>query len=372
MLSKINGKGRLPAKNKGSIGIMQIIRAEKLKEKPADQSKLGFGKIFTDYMLTMRYKNGAWDEPRIEPYGPVAFDLATTVFHYAQGIFEGLKAFRNEAGEVRVFRPEENFKRMNRSAERMCIPQIDEKKVLEGMFELLRLEKDWIPTAPGTALYIRPSIIATNVALGVHASSEYLFFIILSPVGSYYAHGLAPTRLLVEDYYTRATVGGTGEAKCIANYAVSLKAGEEAEKKGFDQVLWLDANEKKYVEEVGSMNMFFVIDGEVVTPELVGSILPGITRKSSIELLRAHGYKVSERRVSIDEVIEAQKNGKLNEAFGTGTAAVISPVGMMEYKGTDYVVNGGEMGEITKWLYDTITGIQTGRLPDPFGWVVKL
>ena len=372
MLSKINGEGRLPAKNKGSIGIMQIIRAEKLKEKPADQSKLGFGKIFTDYMLTMRYKNGAWDEPRIEPYGPVAFDLATTVFHYAQGIFEGLKAFRNEAGEVRVFRPEENFKRMNRSAERMCIPQIDEKKVLEGMFELLRLEKDWIPTASGTALYIRPSIIATNVALGVHASSEYLFFIILSPVGSYYAHGLAPTRLLVEDYYTRATVGGTGEAKCIANYAVSLKAGEEAEKKGFDQVLWLDANEKKYVEEVGSMNMFFVIDGEVVTPELVGSILPGITRKSSIELLRAHGYKVSERRVSIDEVIEAQKNGKLNEAFGTGTAAVISPVGMMEYKGTDYVVNGGEMGEITKWLYDTITGIQTGRLPDPFGWVVKL
>ena len=372
MLSKINGEGRLPAKNKGSIGIMQIIRAEKLKEKPADQSKLGFGKIFTDYMLTMRYKNGAWDEPRIEPYGPVAFDLATTVFHYAQGIFEGLKAFRNEAGEVRVFRPEENFKRMNRSAERMCIPQIDEKKVLEGIFELLRLEKDWIPTAPGTALYIRPSIIATNVALGVHASSEYLFFIILSPVGSYYAHGLAPTRLLVEDYYTRATVGGTGEAKCIANYAVSLKAGEEAEKKGFDQVLWLDANEKKYVEEVGSMNMFFVIDGEVVTPELVGSILPGITRKSSIELLRAHGYKVSERRVSIDEVIEAQKNGKLNEAFGTGTAAVISPVGMMEYKGTDYVVNGGEMGEITKWLYDTITGIQTGRLPDPFGWVVKL
>ena len=372
MLSKINGEGRLPAKNKGSIGIMQIIRAEKLKEKPADQSKLGFGKIFTDYMLTMRYKNGAWDEPRIEPYGPVAFDLATTVFHYAQGIFEGLKAFRNEAGEVRVFRPEENFKRMNRSAERMCIPQIDEKKVLEGMFELLRLEKDWIPTAPGTALYIRPSIIATNVALGVHASSEYLFFIILSPVGSYYAHGLAPTRLLVEDYYTRATVGGTGEAKCIANYAVSLKAGEEAEKKGFDQVLWLDANEKKYVEEVGSMNMFFVIDGEVVTPELVGSILPGITRKSCLELLRAHGYKVSERRVSSDEVIEAQKNGKLNEAFGTGTAAVISPVGMMEYKGTDYVVNGGEMGEITKWLYDTITGIQTGRLPDPFGWVVKL
>ncbi len=352
--------------------MIEIIHTEKRKEKPADQSQLGFGKYFTDYMFTMRYSEGAWHDAKIEPYAPVAFDLATTVFHYAQGIFEGLKAFRNEKGEVRVFRPEENFKRMNRSAARMCIPPIDEKFVLEGLYELLRLERDWIPTAPGTALYIRPSIIATKVALGVHASSEYLFFIILSPVGSYYAHGLAPTRLLVEDYYTRATVGGTGEAKCIANYAVSLKAGEEAEKKGFDQVLWLDANEKKYIEEVGSMNMFFVLDGEVVTPELVGSILPGITRKSCIELLQANGYRVSERRVSIDEVIRAQKEGKLNEAFGTGTAAVISPVGMMEYKGTDYVVNGGEMGSITKWLYDTITGIQTGRLDDPFGWVVKL
>ena len=351
---------------------MQIIHTTQPKQKPADESKLGFGKIFTDHMLTMRYRDGQWDEPRIEPYAPVPFDLATTVFHYAQGIFEGLKAFKNDKDEIRVFRPEENFKRMNRSAERMCIPLIDEKVVLEGLFELLKVEKDWIPTAPGTALYIRPSIIATNAMLGVHAATEYLFFIILSPVGSYYAHGLAPTRLLVEDYYTRATVGGTGESKCIANYAVSLKAGEEAEKKGFDQVLWLDANEKKYVEEVGSMNMFFVIGGEVVTPALVGSILPGITRKSSIELLRAHGYKVAERRVSIDEVIKAQKKGKLNEAFGTGTAAVISPVGMMEYKGKDYVVNGGKMGEITKWLYDTITGIQTGKLEDPFGWVVVL
>ncbi len=352
---------------------LQIIKTQHPKEKPAAGAPLGFGKYFTDHMFTMRYTaEKGWHDAKIEPYAPVAFDLATTVFHYAQGIFEGLKAFKNEQGEVRVFRPEENFKRMNRSADRMCIPRIDEAFVLKGLFELLKLEKDWIPTAPGTALYIRPSIIATKVALGVHASSEYLFFIILSPVGSYYAHGLAPTRLLVEDYYTRATVGGTGESKCIANYAVSLKAGEEAEKKGFDQVLWLDANEKKYVEEVGSMNMFFVIGGEVVTPALVGSILPGITRKSCIELLRANGYKVAERRVSIDEVLAAQKNGTLNEAFGTGTAAVISPVGMMEYKGKDYVVNGGEMGKITKWLYDTITGIQTGRLPDPHGWVVKL
>lgn len=352
---------------------MKFIKADALKEKPADESKLGFGKYFTDYMFTMKYKDGkGWYDAQIEPYRPFEFDLATTVFHYAQGIFEGLKAFKNKDGEIRVFRPDENFKRMNNSAERMCIPRIDEKLVLEGLFELLKIEKDWIPTSTGTALYIRPSIIATNVALGVHAGSEYLFFIILCPVGSYYAHGLAPTRLLVEDFYTRATVGGTGEAKCIANYAVSLKAGEEAAKKGFDQVLWLDANEKKYVEEVGSMNMFFVIDGEVVTPMLTGSILPGITRKSCIELLRAHGYRVSERRISIDEVIEAQKSGILNEAFGTGTAAVISPVGMMEYKGKDYVVNDNRMGEITKFLYDTITGIQTGRIADAHNWVVKL
>ena len=313
-----------------------------------------------------------WHDANVEPNEPKPFDLATSIFHYAQGIFEGMKAFLQPDGSIAVFRPEENWARMNRSATRMCIPNFPEELAEEGLETLLKLEKDWIPTDPGTALYIRPTIVATRVMLGVHASTEYLFFIILSPVGSYYAHGLAPTRLLVEDYYTRATVGGTGESKCIANYAVSLKAGEEAEKKGFDQVLWLDAKEKKYVEEVGSMNMFFVIGGEVVTPALVGSILPGITRKSSIELLRAHGYKVSERRVSIDEVIEAQKNGTLNEAFGTGTAAVISPVGMMEYKGEDYVVNGGKMGEITKWLYDTITGIQTGRLEDKYGWVVKL
>ena len=352
---------------------MKFIKAETLKAKPTDESKLGFGKIFTDYMFTMKYKDGiGWYDAQIEPNRPIEFNLATTVFHYAQGIFEGLKAFKNEKGEVSVFRPEENFKRMNRSAERMCIPLIDEKFVLDCLYQLLEVEKDWIPTSAGTALYIRPSIVATNVALGVHAGTEYIFFIILSPVGSYYANGLAPTRLLVEDYYTRATVGGTGEAKCIANYAVSLRAGEEAAKKGFDQVLWLDANEKKYVEEVGSMNMFFVIDGEVITPMLTGSILPGITRKSCIELLKANGYKVTERKISIDEVIAAQKAGTLNEAFGTGTAAVISPVGMMEYKGEDYIVNNNEMGEITKWLYKTITGIQTGKIADERNWVVKL
>ena len=348
---------------------MKIIKRETLKQKPSPDAELGFGHYFTDYMFTMKYTQGeGWHDPMIEPNEPQRFDLGTSIFHYAQGIFEGMKAFIQPDGSIAVFRPEENWARMNRSAERMCIPQFPADVVEEGMEELLKLEKDWIPTKPGTALYIRPTIVATRVMLGVHASTEYLFFIILSPVGSYYAHGLEPTKLLVEDFYVRSAIGGTGEAKCLGNYAASMKAGEEAEKKGFDQVLWLDAKDKKYVEEVGSMNMFVVINGEVVTPALVGSILPGITRKSCLQVLRDKGYPVSERRISIDEVIEASKNGTLDEAFGTGTAAVISPVGLIRYKDEDYVINGGKMGEVTKMLYDTITGIQYGKLEDVYGW----
>ena len=348
---------------------MKIIKRETLKQKPSPDTELGFGHYFTDYMFTMKYTAGeGWHDPMIEPNEPQRFDLGTSIFHYAQGIFEGMKAFIQPDGSIAVFRPEENWARMNRSAERMCIPQFPADVVEEGLEELLKLEKDWIPTKPGTALYIRPTIVATRVMLGVHASTEYLFFIILSPVGSYYAHGLEPTKLLVEDFYVRSAIGGTGEAKCLGNYAASMKAGEEAEKKGFDQVLWLDAKDKKYVEEVGSMNMFFVIKGEVVTPALVGSILPGITRKSCLQVLRDKGYPVSERRISIDEVVEASENGTLDEAFGTGTAAVISPVGLIRYKDKDYVINGGKMGEITKMLYDTITGIQYGKLEDVYGW----
>ena len=348
---------------------MKIIKRETLKQKPSPDTELGFGHYFTDYMFTMKYTQGeGWHDPMIEPNEPQRFDLGTSIFHYAQGIFEGMKAFIQPDGSIAVFRPEENWARMNRSAERMCIPQFPADVAEEGLEELLKLEKDWIPTKPGTALYIRPTIVATRVMLGVHASTEYLFFIILSPVGSYYAHGLEPTKLLVEDFYVRSAIGGTGEAKCLGNYAASMKAGEEAEKKGFDQVLWLDAKDKKYVEEVGSMNMFFVINGEVVTPALVGSILPGITRKSCLQVLRDKGYPVSERRISIDVVIEASKNGTLDEAFGTGTAAVISPVGLIRYKDEDYVINGGKMGEITKMLYDTITGIQYGKLEDVYGW----
>lgn len=353
---------------------MQIVQRKVLKEKPAQGTALGFGKYFTDYMFTMKYTvQEGWHDAKIEPNEPQKFDLATSVFHYAQGIFEGMKAFLQPDGSIAVFRPEENWARMNRSAERMCIPRFPQDVVQEGLDALLKLEKDWIPKDKGTALYIRPTIVATRVMLGVHASTEYLFFIILSPVGSYYAHGLEPTKLLAEDFYVRSSIGGTGEAKCLGNYAASMKAGELAEEKGFDQVLWLDAKEKKYVEEVGSMNMFFVIGDEVVTPALVGSILPGITRKSCLQILRDKGYRVSERRISIDEVTAAAKDGgTLKEAFGTGTAAVISPVGLIRYKERDYTIGGGRMGETTKMLYDTITGIQYGTGGDIYGWMRRI
>jgi branched-chain amino acid aminotransferase len=352
---------------------MKIIKTQNLKAKPTDTSKLGFGKIFTDYMFTMRYdSNEGWHDAQIEPYKSFQFDPSTTILHYAQGIFDGLKAFKNDKDEIRIFRPMENMLRLNRSAERMCIPNFDVNVAMEGLKELINLEKEWIPTAKGTALYIRPTIIATDAALGVHASHSYIFYIILSPVGSYYANGLKPTKIFVEDFYVRSAVGGTGEAKCMGNYAASLIAGEKANKLGFDQVLWLDAKENKYAEEVGSMNMFFVIGNEVITPMLTGSILPGITRKSIIEILKKYGYKITERKISIDEIIEAANNGKLNEAFGTGTAAVVSPVGLIQYKGIDYKINNEQMGEITSFLYDTLTGIQTGIKQDEFNWVTKL
>ncbi len=350
---------------------MKITLTKNPKQKP-DFSNLGFGKYFTDHMLLMEYKDGAWGEIEIRPFEPFEMSPASNILHYAQGIFEGAKAYKNDKGEITVFRIDDNFTRMNNSAKRLCMPTFDSAKVKEALFELLKIEKDWIPTAKGTALYIRPTMIADQPVLGVHASHVYKFFIILSPVGSYYAHGLQPTKILVEEHYVRAAIGGTGEAKCMGNYACSLLGGEEANKKGYDQCLWLDAAEHKYVEEVGSMNMFFVIDGVVVTPALVGSILPGITRRSVIEVLKAHNMPVEERRISMDEVMEAANNGTLNEAFGSGTAAVISPVGVLGYKGKDIIINNGKMGPITEFLYKKITGIQNREEPDEFGWVTKV
>ncbi len=350
---------------------MKITLTTQPKQKP-DSTKLGFGKYFTDHMLVMDYEDGEWKEPEIVPYAPFAIAPATNILHYAQGIFEGAKAYKTKEGKITVFRIDDNFVRMNKSATRLCMPNFDAKKVKEALFELIKLEKDWIPTEPGTALYIRPTLIANQEMLGVHASKKYKFFIILSPVGAYYAHGLQPTKILVEEELVRASIGGTGEAKCMGNYAASLMGGEIANQKGYDQALWLDSSEHKYVEEVGSMNMFFVIGDEVVTPALVGSILDGITRRSCIQVLKKYGYKVSERRISMDEIVEAYDNGMLKESFGSGTAAVISPVGLITYKGKDMVINGGKMGEITSFLYDKITGIQSERYEDEFGWVTEI
>ncbi|MDR3552904.1 MAG: branched-chain amino acid aminotransferase [Clostridia bacterium] len=351
---------------------MSAIKLEltgKPKAKPVDETKLGFGNFFTDHMFMMNYDEGqGWHDARIVPYGPLALDPAAMVLHYGQEVFEGLKAYRTKDGRILLFRPDENFKRLNRSNKRLCIPEIDEGFALEALKELIRVEKDWIPSTPGTSLYIRPFIFATDAHLGVHPAHHYLFIIMLSPVGAYYPEGLDPVKIYVENNYVRAVKGGTGEAKTSGNYASSLKAQDEAEQQHFTQVLWLDGVERKYIEEVGTMNVFFKIAGEVVTPELQGSILPGITRKSSIELLRSWGEKVCERRLSIDELADAAAKGRLEEAFGTGTAAVISPIGQLIW-GSDIIdINGGKIGPLSQKLYDALTAIQWGEAADPFGW----
>ena len=355
---------------------MQDIRIELTKSpkaKPTDESALGFGKIFTDHMFIMDYKTGkGWHDARIVPYGNIEFSPAAMCLHYGQEVFEGLKAYRTADGEIQLFRPEENFKRLNLSNERLVIPAIDEEFALHALKELLKIEKDWVPHSEGASLYIRPFIIACDPFLGVRPGDEYKFIIILSPSGAYYSTGLNPVSIYVEEKYVRAVKGGMGYAKTGGNYAASLIGQDEAHKQNYSQVLWLDGVEKKYVEEVGAMNMFFIIDGEVLTPELVGSILPGITRKSTIELCKSWGMKVSERRITIQEIADAYKAGKLEEAFGTGTAAVISPVGHLKWGDMVMEINGNKIGPVSQNLYDTMTGIQYGRLPDEKGWIVKV
>ena len=338
------------------------------KEKPAGPD-IPFGVFTTDHMFLMNYdREQGWHDPRIVPYAPFQMDPACMVLHYAQEIFEGMKAYRDEEGRIRLFRPEENFKRMNDSCERMSIPKIDVDFCVEAVKQLVTLEKDWVPTAPNTSLYIRPFIFATDIHVGVHASHTYQFAVILSPVGPYYATGLAPVSIMIEEDDVRAVRGGTGFTKCGGNYAASLRAGEKAEEKGFSQVLWLDGVERKYIEEVGSMNVLFKIGGKIVAPALNGSILPGITRKSCLQLLRDKGYEVEERRLSVDELIGAARDGSLEEAFGSGTAAVVSPIGSLYYKGETFVISGGGIGPVAQDLYDTLTGIQWGRVADPYGW----
>ncbi len=349
-----------------------ITKTTTPKQKP-DESALGFGKIFTDHMFMMDYsKDTGWTNARIVPFENLSIHPASTVLHYGSEIFEGLKAYRRADSKVQLFRPIENIRRMNRSAERLCLPEIPEEDALEALLKFVEVEQDWTPYSEGTSLYLRPFLFGNDESLGVHAVSNATFIIIASPVGSYYAEGINPVKIMIEDEDVRAVRGGTGYAKCGGNYAASNRAGERAAQKGYSQVLWLDGVERKYIEEVGAMNVMFKIDGEVVTPMLSGSILPGITRMSCLEVLRNEGYKVSERLLSIDELEEAMENGKLEEAWGCGTAAVISPIGELCYKGKKYAVNNGEIGETTQHLYDTLTGIQWGKVEDKFNWVVEL
>ncbi len=348
---------------------IKITKAAVLKEKP-DSSTLGFGKIFTDHMFMMDWKKEkGWYNARIVPFENLSLHPASTVLHYGSEIFEGLKAYRTKEGKVQMFRPIENIRRMNRSAERLCLPQIPEDLAMEVLETFVSLEQEWTPSTEGTSLYLRPFMFGNDESLGVHAVHNATYVIIASPVGSYYAEGINPVRIMIEDEDVRAVRGGTGYAKCGGNYAASNRAGVRAAHQGFSQVLWLDGVERKYIEEVGAMNVMFKIDGKIVTPMLSGSILPGITRMSCIEVLKEKGFEVEERLLSIDELAEAMANGKLEEAWGCGTAAVVSPIGELCYKGVKYPVNNGEIGEVTQMLYDTLTGIQWGKFPDTFGWI---
>jgi branched-chain amino acid aminotransferase len=349
---------------------IQILPLSTRKARIEDESKLVFGKQFTDRMFVMEYDAGkGWHSARIEPYGPFSLDPAALVLHYSQEIFEGLKAFRRQDGRIALFRPEENIKRFNRSARRMCMPEVDAAFFLKALKELVRLEADWVPRSEGTSLYIRPTMIATEAVLGVKPAEKYLCYIILSPVGAYYKGGVNPVKIWISDEYVRVAPGGTGEAKTGGNYAASLFASREAAQKGFDQVLWLDAVHRKYVEEVGSMNICFLYDGKVVTSPLKGTILDGITRRSILALVKEMGLEIEERALTVDEILDGATNGRLEEAFGTGTAAVVSPVGQLTFRDRTVTLGGGEAGKLTLKLYETLTGIQYGRLPDTHGWV---
>ena len=351
---------------------IKIVKTQNPKKMP-NESELGFGKVFSDHMFVMDYEDGkGWFDARIVPFGYISVHPASTVLHYGSEIFEGLKAYRAENGDIQLFRPMENIRRMNNSADRMCLPTIPEEDMLKAITTFVEVEKDFVPYSFGTSLYLRPFMFGNDESLGVHTVKHATFMIIGSPSGSYYKEGINPVKIMIESEDVRAVKGGTGEAKCGGNYAASNRAGDKAAKRGYSQVLWLDGVHRKYIEEVGAMNVMFKIDGEIVTPALTGSILPGITRKSCLEVLRNKGYKVSERLLSVDELISACKEGRLEEAWGTGTAAVVSPIGKLMYEDVEYEVNGGRIGEVTQLLYDTLTGIQWGKVKDDNDWIVKV
>lgn len=351
---------------------IKITKNPNPKEKP-DQHNLGFGDYFTDHMFMMDYKKGkGWYDARIVPYGPITMDPSAMVLHYAVEVFEGMKAYTCADGKIRLFRPYANAARLNRSGERFCMPEFPEDDFVEAINALINIDKDWVPKEEGTSLYIRPFMYSDQSNVGVRLPEVFKFIVILSPVGAYYKEGLNPVSIYVEDEYVRAVKGGTGFTKCGGNYAASLIAQKKAKELGYTQVLWLDGAEHKYIEEVGTMNVMFKINGEIVAPELGGSILPGITRDSALKLLKSWGYKVTERKISIDELFEAAKSGALEEAFGTGTAAVISPIGLFNIHGQKLQVADGHIGPVAQKLYDNITGIQWGKIADPFDWTYEI
>ncbi len=349
-----------------------VTHSTRPKPKPHDDA-LGFGQVFSDHMFLLDgVADTGWSNPRIVPYGPLSLEPATVGLHYAQAIFEGLKAYRSPDDTILLFRPERNIARFNRSAVRLCIPPIDPDLFLSALKQLVKLDQDWVPRAPGTSLYIRPVAFACDPDLRVRPSHTYRFFIILSPVAAYYAEGFKPLRIRVEDRYVRAVRGGTGAAKTAGNYAGSLFAGEEAHKDGFAQVLWLDGVEQQYIEEVGSMNIAFVLGDELVTPPVTGTILAGVTRASVLQLAQDFGMQVAERPITISEVLTAAREGLLREVFGAGTAAVISPVSELSYKDERIVVNDGQVGPLSQRLFDELSAIQRGLKPDRHGWMVEV
>lgn len=351
---------------------IKITKTTAPKAKP-DENNLGFGKIFTDHMFVMDYTEGqGWHDARVVPYGSFSMDPATVVFHYAQEVFEGLKAYRSADNTIQLFRPDCNAQRMQDSCDRLCIPQIPAEDFIQAVKTLVEVDKDWVPHVEGASLYIRPFVFASDVGLGVHASKHYVFCIICAPSGAYYAEGINPVRIYVEDEFIRAAPGLTGFTKCGGNYAASIKAGEMAEEQGFAQVLWLDGVERKYVEEVGSMNIMFKIDGKIYTAPCTGTVLPGVTRRSCIELLRDWGYEVVEDHLAIADIMRSGHDGRLEEVFGTGTAAVVSPVKELDWKGDKVFISEGKIGPVTQKLYDTMTGMQWGKIADTKGWIVPV
>ncbi len=364
---------RLRGKKRGIIMVDIAVTKVKTPGQLPDADKLGFGHYFTDHMFVMDYETGkGWYNPRIVPYEEFSLFPSAMVLHYGQAIFEGIKAFRTAAGDINLFRIQDYLARFNRSADIVCIPNTDPAVVHAGLKQLIEIDKKWVPAKMGTSLYIRPFIIATDPYVGVKISDTYKLFIILSPVGAYYAAGFNPVNIKVEDKYVRTVPGGVGEAKTPANYAASLRAQVDAKKEGYAQVLWLDGVERKYVEEVGTMNIFFKIKDEIITPALTGSILGGITRRTVIEAARDWGLKVTERQIAIDEVYAAHASGDLEEVFGSGTAAVISPVGELSWKGKKIIINDNKTGPFSQKMFDYVAGLQYGTVADKFGWVEKV